>query len=624
MKTTLLLFSSLLLICCFANAQTNYNYYYGNLHAHTSYSDGNQDSASSLITKPIQAFNYAKNSQHIDFYGVSEHNHASAGMKSKYAFHQGVADANAATIDGSFVALYGMEWGVISGGGHVMIYGIDSLFGWDSNLFDVYTPQSDYTTLWKKIIARPNSFAYLCHPSSSDYGNILNTAVNINADSAIIGMAGRSGPAFSTNTSYTNPSTSDYISQYNMALARGYHVGVGLDHDTHNSVFGRSQNGRLVVLAESLTKAHIMDAMKKMRFYCSDDWNVKVDFQIKNQPMGSIITQSGVPTLSISVSDADVAESVASIKIYHGITGSGTSPTLLTTATSTANFVYTHSTVANNTKHYYYLLITQADGNKIWSSPIWYNRNDAIVSSAPVASYTASTAKVCVNQPVLFLDKSTNAPTSWTWTASGASPSVSTIQNTNFTFPSSGSYVVSLTSANSSGSSVYTNTILVLSPLSTPTITANGTQLISTPSTSYQWYVNGSALSGITTQTCEPPFSGAFNVVATDPNFCNSPPSNSINVIVATAIIDYNNAHDLKIFPNPNKGDFTIEFNSIELETIISIYNYLGDLVYTKTVSSCPKSCEEKIDLIGYPNGIYSVKVSDLSKTSTYKLILNK
>ena len=84
------------------------NYYYGNLHAHSSYSDGNKDSATSLLTKPIQDFNYAKNSQNIDFYGISEHNHSGAGMYSRTLYRNGYRDAQAATIDGSFVALYGM------------------------------------------------------------------------------------------------------------------------------------------------------------------------------------------------------------------------------------------------------------------------------------------------------------------------------------------------------------------------------------------------------------------------------------------------------------------------------------------------------------------------------------
>jgi hypothetical protein len=623
-KISLKLSISLLSSFTCVNAQT-YNYYYGNIHSQTSYSDGNQDSATSLITKPIQAFNYAKNSQHIDFYGISDHNHASAGMSSLASYHQGIADANLANNDGSFVAMYGFEWGVISGGGHVIIYGSDSLMGWDNGLFDIYVPKSDYTTLWNKVKARPNTFAYLCHPNTTDFGGILTAAVNSSADSAIVGMAGKSGPAFSTNTTYSDPSTSTaYITQYNYALRQGYHVGVGLDHDTHNSVFGRQTAGRLVVLAQSLTRANIYDAFKKMRFYCSDDWNVKVNFQIQNQPMGSIITHSGTPTLSITVTDPDISESVSSIAVYCGIPGSGSNPTVLTTATGTSSLVYTHAAVANNSNYYYYLLITQADGNKIWTSPIWYQRNDTYVVSIPVANFTQSVSKVCINQPVLFSDASSNTPTSWTWTATGANPSSATIQNCNFTYTASGSYTVSLVSANSAGiSSNFTKTISVLPTLPSPTITSTGLTLTSSSATGYQWYVNAYMLPGATNQTYTASNNGVYSVIATDINSCNSAPSNTIN-ITNVGLEAYSNYSSLIIYPNPTTGVFTIEIEDLKQSTTIELINGIGQTIHQSIIKDCSSRCIHQIDLSEFSNGLYFIKIVSNNHIEYRKLVLNK
>ena len=602
-------------------AQT-YNYYFGNIHSQTSYSDGNQDSATSLITKPIQAFNYAKNSQHIDFYGISDHNHASAGMSSLANYHQGIADANLANNDGTFVAMYGFEWGVISGGGHVIVYGSDSLMGWDNGLFDIYVPQSDYATLWQKVKSRPNTFAYLCHPNSSDFGNILTTAVNSSADSAIVGMAGRSGPAFSTNTTYSNPPTGTYITQYNYALRQGYHVGIGLDHDTHNSVFGRQTAGRLVVIAQSLTRANVYDAFKKMRFYCSDDWNVKVNFQIQNQPMGSIITHSGTPTLSVSITDPD-AESISSISVYYGVPGSGSNPTVLTTATNTTSLVYTHAAAANNTKYYYYLIVTQADGNKIWSSPIWYNRNDAYVVTTPVANFTQSTNKICINQPILFSDASTNSPTSWTWTATGANLASANIQNPNITFPASGIYTVGLVAANSAGiSSVFTQTVNVLSSLPTPTISVSGSILMST-SSGVQWYVGTYLIPGATTQTYTAVYDGVYTAIATDINFCNSAPSNTVSVLGA-GLKTYDKYASLKIYPNPTTGLFTVEIEGLTEDATIELINDLGQKMQQAFIKDCSSVCLYDVDLRDYPNGVYFVKISSKNEIEYRKLILNK
>ncbi|MES2138754.1 MAG: T9SS type A sorting domain-containing protein [Bacteroidota bacterium] len=442
------------------SAQT-YNYYFGNIHAHSSYSDGNKDSSTSLLTTPLQDFNYANASQHIDFYGISEHNHFSAGMKSPAYYHQGIVDANTATTDGSFVALYGMEWGVISGGGHVIVYGYDSLMGWDPNDYDVFVAKNDYTHLWQKINEKQGAFAYLAHPDPSDYDNLFGNPVNLSADNAIVGLAGRSGPAFSTNTSYSNPATSNNIADYNNGLKLGYHLGVGLDHDTHNSVFGRQTAGRLVVMATSLTQNSILEAFRKMRFYCSDDWNVKVDFTINNQPMGSIVTQTGIPIISVSLTDPNTSETISSIAVYYGIPGSGNNPTILNSVTNSSTLSYTHA-IANNATYYYYLKITQADGDIIWTSPIWYTRNDAVTNSAPVVNFTPSSTSICAGEQITFTDNSTNAPTDWSWSLSGAVPDTSNNQSTVATFPTAGTYTVSLTASSSFGASaVITKTITV-------------------------------------------------------------------------------------------------------------------------------------------------------------------
>ena len=246
--------------------------------------------------------------------------------------------------------------------------------GWDSGDYDEFVAETDYATLWNKVNAKPGAFAYLAHPQATDYSNLFSSAYSSNADSAIIGMAARSGPAFSTNTTYSDPSTSDFTARYQDALKAGYHVGIGLDHDTHYSVFGRQTAGRLVVMAQSLTRANILDAIRKMRMYSSDDWNVKVDFNINSQPMGSICKHAGSPTISVNVTDPDAGDNVSSIKVYYGVPGSGSAATVLTTGNS-ATLSYPH-TIANLSTYYFYLEITQKDGDVIWTSPIWYTRND--------------------------------------------------------------------------------------------------------------------------------------------------------------------------------------------------------------------------------------------------------
>jgi len=437
----------LLFSCISVRAQTQ-NYYYGNIHSHTSYSDGNKDSATSGLTTPLQDFLYAKQSLHTDFYGISEHNHQSAGNMGPYYFNKGLADADSVTIDGQYVAMYGMEWGVISSGGHVLLYGFDSLCGWDFGNTEIHVAEADYLKLWKTINRKPNCFAYLAHPQTTDYNNLFTTNVSAEADNAIAGMAILSGPAFSTNNTYSNPDNSSLISRYNDALKRGYHLGVGVDHDTHNTVFDRQSAGRLVVMAPILNRQEIINGIRNMRFYASDDWNAKVDFKINNLPMGSIITNSGSPNITLTITDPD-GENVSSIKLYYGVPGSGSNPTILTSVSGTNTLNYMHN-ITDNTNYYYYLIITQTDGNTIWSSPIWYNRNDATVIQNPTANFS-NYQTVCAMAPEMMKDSSSTNVTSWWWSNPNGYPTQSSLQNPTFSFSSAGVYNITLTVTNQVG-----------------------------------------------------------------------------------------------------------------------------------------------------------------------------
>lgn len=438
-----------------------YNFYFGNIHAHSGYSDGNKDSLTSGMYTPYQDFLYANESEHIDFYGISEHNHSAAGMASKQNYYNGVADAELATIEDSFIALYGMEWGIISQGGHVLIYGYDSLIGWENNMYDEYVQPTDFNQLWNVINSKPNCFGYLAHPQAEDYDSLLLKPWDFNADQAVVGLPFRSGPAFSQNFTYSNPSTGSYWSRYTQLLKQGYHVGIGLDHDTHYSVFGRSQQGRMGLLAPSLTKNDIMYALRKMHFYSTDDWNFRPDFRINEQPMGSIIEQAGNPTIFIDCIDLDISEAINYISIYYGVPGSGQQATLLTQIGAQNTASYNHS-IQNGETYYYYARIVQMDGDEIFTSPIWYTRNDGQTEVVPDVHFSVLSNPVCVGEPVELTYDGTAGTNAYFWSFSaGVTPEYSTQANPQVTFAQAGTYHATLYVENSAGSGFYTMPITV-------------------------------------------------------------------------------------------------------------------------------------------------------------------
>lgn len=365
-------FLLLILICDTAGAQSLY--LFGNIHSHSEYSDGNQgnDPAYSDVAS---CFEYIRqNTLHVNYWGISDHNHSSAGMNLP-DYHKGVHQADSMNEDGVFAAMYGMEWGVISSGGHIVVYGFDSLIGWDNGNYDIYNGEFDYNGLFTKIAARGDgAFAYLAHMDATDYGNLLSVPYNAIWDSAIVGLALRNGPAFSTDTTYGSLPTYNYFDRYRDLLRKGYHVAPGIDHDNHYIVFGRTHPGRTVVIADSLNRSSIMQAFRKRRFYASDDWNARVHFSLNGFTMGSICSGTVDPIIHVDVQDPD-NEFISNIKIWFGIPGNGITATPLTQINNNDSLNYTHVLPIGST-YYYFAEITQSDGDKIWTAPVWFTRND--------------------------------------------------------------------------------------------------------------------------------------------------------------------------------------------------------------------------------------------------------
>ena len=361
------------------------NFYFGNLHAHSSYSDGNADD----ITKiPADDYAFAKTSLCFDFLGISEHNHVAAGMHLA-DWAPGIAQATAATTP-NFVALHGMEWGTISGGGHVIVYGMDSLVGWDPGENQIFVTKGIYTGNGGlfDIINRhgSNALAYLAHPNNTDYNDLLNGSYDVAADNAVVGTTVESGPAFSLNTSYTDPATSmAYLSYFKNMLSKGYHVGPTIDHDNHNFTFGHTAKTRLVILAQSLSENNLLDAMRRMRFYASEDCGARINFSINAEPIGSIITKAGAPTISLGTV---TTSPISSVIVMYGEAGSGVAATQLTSSTS-GTFTFTDNTLTNLSQRYYYLDITEIDGSRIITAPIWYTRNDAVLFARNASTLTS-------------------------------------------------------------------------------------------------------------------------------------------------------------------------------------------------------------------------------------------
>ena len=379
-------FSIILLFFQFI-AAAQYNYYFGNIHAHTDFSDGNQDLLNGINT-PQESFEYAKASDNFDFLGISEHNHSDAKARkvepkpddvtiTPQIYRQGVGEAAASTVNDSFVALYGMEYGINSKGGHVLIYGVDSLIGWEDDNFDIFNEIDDYTSLFYAVADRPNSFAYLAHPKTKQFDNLVDEPYDPVIDRAVVGVAFRSGPSKSEVDDYSERPSRDYYGGYYLrVLGAGYHLAPGSDHDNHFTNFGRTTQTRLVILSDSLTTEGVFDAFKNRRFYASDDWNAKASFTcLDTFQMGSIVIGNENPKFEFSIVDEDANDDVEKIEIYRGIAGDGNKPKVIGTILELNNFCSEFIQDSDGQEYVYIVKVFQEDGDIIWTAPIWFTKN---------------------------------------------------------------------------------------------------------------------------------------------------------------------------------------------------------------------------------------------------------
>lgn len=377
------------------NAQSSY--WYGSLHSHSEYSDGNMGNDPDYHDVKSCYEYIQQNTLNVNYWGISDHNHSGAGMAIA-DYRKGVLEADSVNQDNVFTSFYGMEWGVISTGGHVIVHGIDSLIGWDNGNYDIFNGQSDYGGLFDLVAQRGNTaFAYLAHMEDTDFGNLLQVPYNAIWDSAIVGLALRNGPAFSTDTTYSSLPSYNYFDRYLDLLKKGYHVAPGIDHDNHYIVFGRTHPGRTVVISDSLNRESLMAAFKRRSFYASDDWNARVEFSINGFGMGSICSGPDNPEIKLYVSDPD-GESITWLRMWVGVPGSGimASSVVSMQGPGSDSLQFTNPIIPGQT-FYYFAEITEADGDKIWTAPIWYTRS----GNPPAFELLDFTAQRVGNQALL-------------------------------------------------------------------------------------------------------------------------------------------------------------------------------------------------------------------------------
>ena len=395
-----------------------YTIYYGNLHSQTNHSDGGTPVASCSGGEvpqagtygPTDAYTMMQNQAGGDFLLTSEHNHMYDGSTgtntsaspatAKALFQSGLsAAANYRSAHPTFMALYGNEWGVISNGGHLNIVNPDGLASWEYNasnqlIGDVATPKSDYAGLYATMKAR-GWIGQFNHPASSGQFLVGGTALGYDSNGRDVMVAAEvlNSSAFSTNTTETETGRSTYTTAWNILLERGYHLAPTSDQDNHCANWGlsfRNRTGVLLPTGTTLTVISFTDALKARRVFASEDKTAQVVLTGNGYVMGQSFANSGVLTLAANYS-SNGGGSAARVQFFEGVPGrNGTVSQLYEGSGS-----YAFTPAAG--EHFYYALVTEADGDRLWSAPVWVSQGSGggdTTAPTVTASETGSSGSI--------------------------------------------------------------------------------------------------------------------------------------------------------------------------------------------------------------------------------------
>ncbi len=159
-------------------------------------------------------------------------------------------------------------------------------------------------------------------------------------------------------------------------------------------------------------------------------------------------------------------------------------------------------------------------------------------------------------------------------------------------------------------------TITVFPSLAKPSITTDipNKKLTSSAAANYQWFLNGSALTGATNQTYIYNQLGIYKVHITDSNGCNA---KSLDIDLAkVSINEIGSDLFFELFPNPNAGIFTLQTDKQNI--MIEIFDLTGKSMLSYQL----KQHIEEINCSNFPKGCYIIKLKDNNNIICKKLII--
>lgn len=296
----------------------------------------------------------------------------------------------------------------------------------------------------------------------------------------------------------------------------------------------------------------------------------------------------------------------------------GANPTPTVTGTSGGTFTSTAGLSLNATTGAINLAASTAG-----TYTITYTNNPTCSATATVTitapatagfAYTA-TASYCAGSTATIAATLATGATAGTFSSSAGLTINPTTGAINLATSTAGTYTVTNTVAAGGGCAAVSSTATVTinatptRPAVTPVYNGATTTLSSSSATGNQWYFNGTAIAGATSQTYVVNSAaqfGSYTVVVTGTGGCASAPS--LPLIVNSNAKPLAGS-SLAVFPNPTlDGNVMLELTGYRKSVQLTLLNALGQTVQTRTVPA--GQTRQTLDLSTLPAGVYMLRAT--------------
>ena len=401
----------------FTLGQAQYQLYFGQLHSHTQYSDG----AGSLDA----ALDYVKNlpeSANVQFVAFTDHSNyfdttgaanpegalydmslASASSQETWnSYRSSVAAFNEANA-GSLVALAGFEMTWSGGPGHINTFNTPGIVSRNNSTLNNKTDYAGMRAYYALLSQQEgaDSLSQFNHPGNTfgTFGDFAFWDPVIDSRMYMV-EAGNGEGQIGAGGYYPS------YEYYTMALDKGWHLAPTNNQDNHKGRWGNANDARDVILTDDFSEQGIYDALRAMRMYATEDKNLEIGYTVNGMLLGSSLTE--VPeklNIHVTVNDPDASDSISKVEV---IVNSGKTaytwddPAVLATGDLSVTLDPDYS--------YYYIRVTQGDGDLAVTAPVWVGETLKLgISDVTCGTSTPVTGEAMTVTTTLFNSESTDA-----------------------------------------------------------------------------------------------------------------------------------------------------------------------------------------------------------------------